>query len=87
MAIESHPLVRRWVRNLDSDPVCGFWLPTSFGRFYADFVCELTDGRLFVAEYTGEHLRSMPWSSGIALTATAVRQSPGPESPTCAVAS
>ena len=60
MAIEEHRLVRRWVRNLDSDPVCGYWLPTSFGRFYPDFVCELTDGRLFVAEYKGEHLRSMP---------------------------
>ena len=60
MAIEEHRLVRRWMRNLDSDPVCGYWLPTSFGRFYPDFVCELTDGRLFVAEYKGEHLRSMP---------------------------
>lgn len=55
-----HPLVRHWVRNLDSDPVAGFWLPTSTGRFYPDFVCELTDGRLFVAEYKGEHLRAVP---------------------------
>lgn len=60
MAIDEHPMVRRWVRNLDSDPVAGFWLPTSGGRFYPDFVCELTDGRLLVAEYKGEHLRSMP---------------------------
>jgi type III restriction enzyme len=52
--------VKRWVRNLDSDPVAGFWLPTSSGRFYPDFVCELTDGRLFVVEYKGEHLRTMP---------------------------
>ena len=50
----------RWVRNLDSDPVNGFWLPTSSGRFYPDFVCELVDGRLFVAEYKGEHLRNVP---------------------------
>lgn len=35
-------------------------LPTSSGRFYPDSVCELTDGRLFVAEYQGEHLRSLP---------------------------
>ena len=48
------------MRNLDADPVCGFWLPTSFGRFYPDIACELTDGRLFVAKYRGEHLRSMP---------------------------
>ncbi len=36
------------------------WLPTSFGRLYPDFVCELTDGRLLVAEYKGEHLRNVP---------------------------
>ena len=58
-AIDKHPMVKRWVRNLDSDPVAGFWLPTSSGRFYPDFVCELTDGRLWVAEYKGEHLRNM----------------------------
>ena len=60
LAIDEHPQVRRWVRNLDSDPVAGFWLPTSAGRFYPDFVCELTDGRLLVAEYKGEHLRAVP---------------------------
>lgn len=60
MAIDEHPMVKRWVRNLDSDPVAGFWLPTSTGRFYPDFVCELTDGRLLVAEYKGQHLRNMP---------------------------
>ena len=60
LALDEHAQVRHWVRNLDSDPVAGFWLPTSFGRFYPDFVCELTDGRLFVAEYKGEHLRGVP---------------------------
>lgn len=60
LTIDSHPLVRHWVRNIDSDPVAGFWLPTSSGRFYPDFVCELTDGRVFIAEYKGEHLRSVP---------------------------
>ena len=60
LAIDEHPAVRRWARNLDSDPVAGFWLPTSSGRFYPDFVCELNDGRLFVAEYKGEHLRGVP---------------------------
>lgn len=60
LAIDEHPCVRRWVRNLDSDPVNGFWLPTSFQRFYPDFVCELSDGRVFVAEYKGEHLRNVP---------------------------
>jgi type III restriction enzyme len=60
MAIDAHPKVKHWVRNLDSDPVAGFWLPTSAGRFYPDFVCELDDGRVFVAEYKGEHLRTVP---------------------------
>ena len=60
VAIDAHAKVKHWVRNLDSDPVAGFWLPTSAGRFYPDFVCELADGRVFVAEYKGEHLRTVP---------------------------
>jgi hypothetical protein len=32
----------------------------AYGRFYPDFVCELIDGRLLVAEYKGEHLRAVP---------------------------
>jgi type III restriction enzyme len=60
LAVDGHPQVRHWVRNLDSDPVAGFWLPTSFGRFYPDFVGELMDGRLLVVEYKGAHLRTVP---------------------------
>lgn len=60
LMIEQHPQVRHWVRNLDSDPKAGFWLPISSGRFYPDFVCELLDGRLLVVEYKGEHLRAVP---------------------------
>jgi type III restriction enzyme len=60
LAIDGHPKVKRWVRNLDSEPMHAFWLPTSFGRFYPDFVCELGDGRVLVAEYKGEHLRNVP---------------------------
>lgn len=60
LAIDAYPKVKRWVRNLDSEPVHAFWLPTSFGRFYPDFVCELDDGRVLVAEYKGEHLRTLP---------------------------
>ncbi|MCG3189114.1 MAG: hypothetical protein LKCHEGNO_01382 [Burkholderiaceae bacterium] len=40
--------------------MAGFWLPTSFGRFYPDFVCELTDGRILVVEYKGAQIASMP---------------------------
>ena len=60
VALDDHAQVRFWVRNLDSDPLAGFWLPTSFGRFYPDFVCQLHDGRVLVAEYKGEHLRAVP---------------------------
>jgi len=60
MALDDLPTVRHWVRNLDSDPVAGFWLPTSFGRFYPDFVAELQDGRLLVVEYKGAQIRHMP---------------------------
>ena len=59
LAIDEHPQVRHWVRNIDSDPQASFWLPTSFGRFYPDFVCELMDRRLFVVEYKGEQIRGM----------------------------
>lgn len=58
--IDDHPKVKHWVRNLERDVEGAFWLPTSRGRFYPDFVCELTDGRILVVEYKGEHLRNLP---------------------------
>lgn len=45
-----------WVRNIDSQPALSFWLQTSTGRFYPDFVCKLKDGRILVVEYKGDHL-------------------------------
>ena len=57
IAIDSHASVKRWVRNLDSEPECAFWLPASSGRFYPDFVCELVNGLLLVAEYKGDQIR------------------------------
>lgn len=59
LAIDEHAKVKRWVRNLDSDPVAGFWLPISSGRFYPDFVCELTDSRVLLVEYKGGYISSM----------------------------
>ncbi|QTD45225.1 DEAD/DEAH box helicase [Ottowia testudinis] len=53
--IDMHPKVKHWVRNLDVAPA-GFWLPTSRGRFFADFVAELADGRVALLEYKGAHL-------------------------------
>ncbi len=54
--IDQHALVRHWVRNVPQQEKFSFWLPTSTDYFYPDFVCELTDGRVFVVEYKGAFL-------------------------------
>lgn len=56
--IDGLPHVKHWVRNLDRRPDASFWLQTSTDKFYPDFVAELTDGRILVVEYKGEHLWS-----------------------------
>ena len=48
--------VRHWVRNIACQPLHSFHLPTAGGQFYPDFVAELKDGRILVAEYKGAHL-------------------------------
>lgn len=53
--IDSLPQVKHWIRNVPRHPDA-FWLPTASGRFYPDFVAELTDGRILVVEYKGAHL-------------------------------
>jgi len=53
VAIDEHPAVRHWVRNLPKS-VYSFHLPTADQNFYPDFVCELMDGRHLVVEYKGE---------------------------------
>lgn len=55
LALDSLEAVDLWVRNLPRHPA-SFWLPRVQGRFYPDFVARLTDGRIFVVEYKGEHL-------------------------------
>ena len=47
-----------WVRNLEKRELDSFWLQTSTDKFYPDFVCKLTDGRILVVEYKGHHLYS-----------------------------
>jgi type III restriction enzyme len=54
MAIDSHPKVRQWVRNIERQERFSFWLPTSSDYFYPDFVAELDDGRILAVEYKGE---------------------------------
>jgi type III restriction enzyme len=57
-AIDSHPRVRRWVRNIERQERFSSWLPTSSDYFYPDFVAELTDGKLLAVEYKGQHLNT-----------------------------
>lgn len=53
-AIELHPKVKQWVRNVEREPRFSFWLPTATDYFYPDFLCELADGRLLAVEYKGK---------------------------------
>jgi type III restriction enzyme len=52
--IDLLPQVAWWVRNLSRQPEFSFWLQTSSDRFYPDFVCRLSDGRVLVVEYKNE---------------------------------
>jgi len=52
MAIDDHPSIRHWVRNVDRTS-WAYSLPTSSDLFYPDFVAELNDGRKLVIEYKG----------------------------------
>jgi type III restriction enzyme len=45
--------VEFWVRNLVRKNGAAFFLQTATGRFFPDFVCKLTDGRVLVVEYKG----------------------------------
>lgn len=53
--IDTLPGVKFWIRNVAKHGA-SFWLPTSIGRFYPDFVAMLEDGRLLVVEYKGAHI-------------------------------
>lgn len=53
--IDQHPDVDWWVRNVEKQP-SAFWLQTSRGRFYPDFVAKLTNGKIIAIEYKGKHL-------------------------------
>jgi len=47
-----------WVKNIPKDPVNSFYLPTAKSKFYPDFILLLKGGKIVVAEYKGEHLKS-----------------------------
>ena len=52
MAIDDHPAVKHWVRNVDRT-AWAYALPTATDLFYPDFVAELIDGRKLIVEYKG----------------------------------
>jgi len=58
IAIDMHPKVKHWIRNLVNRERASFSLPLAGRNFYPDFVAELIDGRLLVVEYKGESYRS-----------------------------
>jgi type III restriction enzyme len=53
-AVDVHPKVKHWVRNIERQEKFSFWLPTCTDYFYPDFIAELTDGRVLAVEYKGE---------------------------------
>jgi type III restriction enzyme len=53
-ALDAHPKVKQWVRNIPQQDKFSFWLPTATDYFYPDFVAELADGRILVVEYKGD---------------------------------
>ncbi len=55
--LDMHPKIKYWVRNIPKQ-ASSFSLPTGGNDFYPDFVAELTDGKIFVLEYKGEHLKT-----------------------------
>lgn len=53
--LDRHDKVRYWIRNIERKK-SSFWLQLPHNKFYPDFVAMLTDGRILVVEYKGEHL-------------------------------
>lgn len=53
-AVDAHPKVKQWVRNVEKQPKFSFWLPTSTDYFYPDIMAELEDGRVLAVEYKGD---------------------------------
>lgn len=56
-AIDTNPDVKRWIRNIERSEY-SFWLPLAEGRFFPDFILELTNGKILVVEYKGANLYS-----------------------------
>jgi type III restriction enzyme len=50
--IDNLPEVKAWARNTPQK-VNSFWIQSAPNKFYPDFICQLTDGRILVVEYKG----------------------------------
>ena len=53
--LDRHEKVSYWIRNVEGKK-SSFWLQLPHAKFYPDFVAMLTDGRILVVEYKGQHL-------------------------------
>lgn len=58
--IDQHPNVARWLRNAERATQGGFHLPLAPGKFFADFIVELLDGRLVLVEYKMGKMANAP---------------------------
>ena len=58
--IDTNKNVATWIRNIESEPLYSFWLPTHAGKFYPDFVVKLTNETYAVVEYKGDQLKNHP---------------------------
>ena len=54
--LDRQPSIEFWVRNLVRKNGASFFLQNSTKRFYPDFICKLTDGRILIVEYKGAQL-------------------------------
>lgn len=77
LAIDTHPKVKQWVRNIERQEKFSFWLPTSTDYFYPDFIAELTDGRVLAVEYKGEPYKTNDDSKEKQLVGSQWEQSSG----------
>lgn len=51
--LDRQPEIEFWVRNLVGKNGASFFLQNASKRFFPDFICKLTDGRILVVEYKG----------------------------------
>ena len=56
--IDALPEVSSWIKNISRDFKNSFWLQTSSDKFYPDFIIKLKSGKIIVAEYKGDNLRT-----------------------------